>query len=117
MKMNLTCIRCPNGCLLEVVKDKNGNIKVSGNRCPLGAEYGKQEMTDPRRIVTTIKQTKTGTISLKTDIAIKKGTYFDVLKQIDETPVTKKYKIGDVFIKNVCGSHSNIVVTGIHEEK
>ena len=117
MKTNLICIRCPIGCCLTVTKQKSGKVKVEGNRCPRGEEYGKQEVTDPRRIVTTIKQTKKGTISLKTDVAIKKADYFKVLRQIDKTPVTKKYKIGDVFIKGVCGSHSNIVVTGVHEEK
>ncbi len=116
MKFNFTCIRCPIGCELVVEKNKNGSLKVLGNRCPRGEEYGKQEVTDPRRIVTTVKQTKFGTISIKTDVAVKKKNYFKVLKQINETAVTKKYKIGDVFIKNVCKTHSNIVVTGIHEE-
>lgn len=116
MKTNLTCIRCPIGCSLTVSKDRSGKIKVEGNRCPRGEEYGKQELTDPRRIVTTIKQTKNGTISLKTDIAVKKQKYFDVLNEIEKTPVTKNYKIGDIFITNVCKTHTNIVVTGVHKE-
>ncbi len=117
IEKRFTCIRCPIGCNLVVKKYADGKIVVSGNNCPRGEEYGKQELTEPRRTITTIKQTKFGTISLKTDIAVKKEQYFDILKEIEKKKVTKSYQIGDVFIKNVLGTKSNIVVTGVHEEK
>ena len=80
MTMNINCLRCPIGCSLVVTKDKNGKVNVSGNRCPRGEEYGKQELTEPRRTITTVKQTKFGTISLKTDVAVRKEQYYDILK-------------------------------------
>lgn len=116
IEKKFVCIRCPIGCHLTVKKYENGNIKVFGNSCPRGEEYGKQEMTEPRRTVTTIKPTSFGCISLKTDIAIRKEQYFDVLKQIDKKRVTKEYNIGDIFIKNILGTKTNIVVTGIHKD-
>ena len=116
-KIELTCIRCPIGCHLVVTKNNKGEISVVGNNCPRGEEYGKQEVTQPRRIITTIKSFKDGTISLKTDTAVKKELYFDVLKAINKQETKNSYKIGDVFIKNVLGTHSNIVVTGIHHEE
>ncbi len=117
IEKHFTCIRCPIGCNLTVKKYADGKIVVQGNSCPRGEEYGKQEVTEPRRTITTIKQTKTGTISLKTDVAVRKEQYFDILKEIEKKKVTKNYQIGDVFIKNVLNTHSNIVVTGVHEEK
>lgn len=117
IEKKFTCIRCPIGCSLTVKKYADGKVLVSGNSCARGEEYGKQELTEPRRTITTIKETKFGTLSLKTDVAVKKEQYFDVLKEIANKKVTKNYQIGDVFIKNVLGTKSNIVVTGVHEEK
>ncbi len=109
----MICIRCPNSCKLHVAK-KNGEYVVTGNLCPRGKEYGIQEVTDPRRTITTIKQIKNGTISVRTDIAIKKDLYFDVLEAIKDAPIKRSYKIGDVVIKNVCGTSTNIIVTGVN---
>ena len=117
IEKRFTCIRCPIGCSLVVKKYADGKIVVSGNSCSRGEEYGKQELLEPRRTITTIKQTKFGSISLKTDVAVKKEQYFDILKEIAQKKVAKQYEIGDIFIKNVLGTKSNIVVTGVHEEK
>ena len=111
--MDMICIRCPNSCKLHVVK-KNGKIEVFGNLCPKGAEYGIQESTDPKRTITSIKQINGGTISVRTDIAVKKGLYFDVLDAIKAAPIKKAYKIGDVVVKNVCNTKANIIVTGVN---
>ena len=113
--MELTCIRCPIGCHLVVTKNKDGTVTVTGNSCPRGAEYGKQEMLCPQRIITTIKKTATGTISVKTSTSVNKGIYFDVLQAIKDVPLKKSYKFGEVLIKNVCNSGADIVITGVHK--
>lgn len=111
--MEMVCIRCPNSCKLKVVK-KNGKFEVSGNICPKGTEYGIQEATDPRRTITSVKQIKNGTISVRTSVAVKKGIYFDVLQAIKDAPIKRNYKIGDIVVKNVCGSKADIIVTGVN---
>ena len=47
---NIICIVCPKGCRLTV--DEN-TLAVTGNGCPRGAEYGKNELTHPVRVVTS----------------------------------------------------------------
>ena len=42
---NIICIVCPKGCRLTV--DEN-TLAVTGNGCPRGAEYGKNELTHQR---------------------------------------------------------------------
>lgn len=111
--MEMICIRCPNSCKLKVVK-KDGKYQVFGNLCPRGTEYGIQEATDPRRTITSVKQIKNGTISVRTDVAVKKEIYFDVLEAIKNAPIKRSYKIGDIIVKNVCGTNSNIIVTGVN---
>ena len=47
------CICCPAGCHLEITRADDGTVQVSGNNCPRGDKYARQEMSDPRRTVTT----------------------------------------------------------------
>lgn len=48
----LICIVCPRGCHLTV-DEKNG-YKVTGNNCPKGEAYGKTELTNPTRTLTSV---------------------------------------------------------------
>ncbi|QQO09437.1 DUF1667 domain-containing protein [Breznakiella homolactica] len=49
---SLTCIVCPIGCSLSVEEREDGEIIVSGNRCPRGAVYAQEEIRSPKRVVT-----------------------------------------------------------------
>ncbi len=111
--MELVCIRCPIGCHLTVTK-KGKDVIVTGNLCPRGEEYGRQEMLKPLRTITTVKQIPEGTVSLKTSSPVDKKIYFDVLRAIKNTPLKEGLKPGDIFIENVLGSGSNLVITGVH---
>ena len=54
MTKELICIACPRGCALTVtINDATNIIEVSGNSCPKGAIYGKQEVLCPMRTLTT----------------------------------------------------------------
>ena len=52
METKYTCIVCPRSCDL-VVFEQDGEWKVKGNSCPRGAEYGLNEHTHPKRMITT----------------------------------------------------------------
>jgi CxxC motif-containing protein len=54
---NLTCISCPIGCSLTVEEGPPGEdglpvLNISGNRCPRGAAYAREEICSPKRVVT-----------------------------------------------------------------
>lgn len=113
MTRELTCICCPLGCPLTVEITDEG-IKVSGNTCPRGAQYGEKEVTNPTRVVTSSVHIDGGNyamLSVKTRTDIPKGKYFDVMKEILRTRVQAPYKIGDVVIKNVAGTGVDVVAT------
>ncbi len=56
--VELVCIACPIGCRLTVTSGSAGDVEVSGNRCPRGETYGKEEVLAPRRIVTATVPTR-----------------------------------------------------------
>ena len=110
----LICIGCPMGCQLTVNMEDADNITVTGNTCPRGEAYGKKEVTNPTRIVTSSVKINDGTIarvSVKTENDIPKGKIFDIMKEIREVTVTAPIHIGDVIIKNVADTGVDVIAT------
>ena len=68
---NLICICCPLGCPLTVTLENGEVVSVTGNTCPRGAAYGRREVTNPTRIVTSTALVSGGVlpvVSVKTAI-------------------------------------------------
>lgn len=57
-KCEIICICCPRGCHLQV--DPENDYNVTGNACPNGAAYGKEELTHPTRILTSTVRAEGG---------------------------------------------------------
>lgn len=110
--MKTICIMCPIGCELEITQ-KDQTIEVSGNLCPRGKQYGTDEATCPKRIVTSIvKCSKDLYCSVKTTCPVEKSKIEKVLHEIALIP-PKNYKFGEILIKNVAETGADIVVTGV----
>ena len=110
----LICIGCPMGCMMTANVNADGEITISGNTCIRGEIYGKKELTNPTRIVTSTVKVKNGTqpvVSVKTKTDIPKDKIFacmDAIKQVcTEAPV----HIGDVVIENVADTGVDVVAT------
>lgn len=110
----MICICCPMGCHLQVDDRDRNNITVEGNTCPRGAKYAKDEVTCPKRVVTSIVNVTGGEInmvSVKTSDAIPKEKMFDALKLLDNISVSAPVEIGQVIIKDIFGLGVDIVAT------
>lgn len=110
--MKLVCINCPRGCELEA-EVLDGEVKVSGQACPRGETYAKDELTNPTRMVTGLVKVA-GTrrpLPVKTRTAVPKGRISDVTNLLANTTVLPPKRIGDVIVENVCGTGIDIVAT------
>ena len=102
MKRTLTCIECPVGCQVTVETDDEKIISVTGNSCPRGKVYAEDEITCPRRIVTTTVRAKDGRmVPVKTNRAVKKDEVFAVMEKIKNMRITLPVKVGDVVYKEI----------------
>ncbi|MFL0247294.1 DUF1667 domain-containing protein [Candidatus Clostridium stratigraminis] len=113
-KKELTCIGCPLGCSLEVEVDNGQVVKVSGNSCNIGHEYGIKECMNPSRIVTTTVLVENGqdsVVSVKTENDIPKDKIFDCIKALKDIKVKAPINIGDVIVPNILNTGVNIVAT------
>lgn len=110
----MICICCPMGCRLTVDDSDVNNIKVSGNTCPRGEKYGKDEIICPKRMVTSVVRVEDGDVamvSVKTKEAIDKSKIFDALGALRGVTVKAPVKIGDVVLENVLGTGVDFIAT------
>ena len=108
---NITCIVCPMGCQLQVTKLDNG-YKVEGNTCKRGEKYGVEELTNPRRVITTTVRLNGSYLNLlpvKTQDSVPKGMMFEIMQELDKITVNAPINVGDVIIENILGTGVNIV--------
>ena len=109
--IELTCIVCPMGCPLRVEQDETGEVRaVSGNTCPRGAEYGKNEVLHPVRTLTSTVRTAGGKLlPVKTDRPIPKDKLFEAMARVNTLTVSLPVHIGDVLLADLFGA--NLVAT------
>ena len=108
------CIRCPLGCNISVEMEGEEIRSITGNTCPRGADYVTKELTDPRRIVTSLVKVQGGerpVVSVKTAADIPKDKIMNCIEELKNIEVSAPVHIGDVILQDVCGTGVNIVAT------
>lgn len=104
--MNLICIKCPRGCEINIDGEQ-----ITGNACPKGAEYAKEELTCPKRIVTYLAKCGDGVVPVKTTAEVPKSMIFDVVNEISKLNISNPH-IGDIVVANVLNLNCNVIITG-----
>jgi CxxC motif-containing protein len=111
--MEIICIACPNGCHLTAEQTAQGLV-IRGNTCPKGEEYGQQEATDPRRIVTAAVKTSSPDwpcVPVKSAQAVPKRLIPALLKTLYAMRVHLPVRRGTVLIENFEQTGISVVVT------
>lgn len=108
----LTCIACPIGCHLEI--DVEDDYKVTGNQCIKGEYFGKKELKNPTRTVTSTVKIQ-GAIyprmPVKTNEEVPKGKIFEIMDCLNNITLKSPVKVNQVIIQNVANTGANIVAT------
>ena len=105
------CISCPVGCMLSVEQTKS-EIKVSGNKCNKGKLYAVNEVTAPKRAISTTVKLIGGSkcvLPVKTNGAVAKELIFDIIRLCNSVEVNAPVKAGDIIIENALNTGINIV--------
>lgn len=115
MNKKMTCIKCPKGCSLMIEVDGNGQvIKVGGNKCPLGAEYAKQEVEAPMRVFTSTVLTEGLGLKMapvRTDQPIPKDQILKAMDEVKKLRIKKAIPAGEIIVKNFLGQKAALILT------
>jgi CxxC motif-containing protein len=128
MVKDLTCIVCPIGCSLSVEEGEKGSdgfplLTVTGNRCPRGAVYAREEIRAPKRVVTATCAIAEGSalvpgragfsgprrVPVKTSGPCPREKIDTLLKEIYKTRVRLPVKAGDKILPDWEGLGIDVV--------
>jgi CxxC motif-containing protein len=110
----IVCIACPIGCRLTVEGREGEEIRVSGNRCPKGETYGREEVLSPRRVLTAVVRTDSAPFpyaSVRTDKPLPRPLMTDLLSALLAREARLPVVRGAPLMKDFKGSGVNVVFT------
>jgi len=120
MRHELTCITCPLGCSLVAASEGEGALVVSGNRCPRGAAYAREELLSPKRTVTATCRSRAGgdsqaqtvrRIPCRTTAAFPRERVAELLVAIYAFETPLPVVRGQVLIRDALGLGIDVVAT------
>ena len=104
LERKMTCITCPTGCQLEVPRNADGELSITGAQCRRGEVYARNEILDPRRVLTTTVRIRNGSLPLlpvRTTEAVPKELLADAMRILAKVEVTAPVRTGDVILPNI----------------
>jgi len=116
--MELVCIVCPNGCLLQAEKTADG-VQVTGNKCKRGIAFAIEELTAPKRSLTSTVATRfpdMPVVPVRTDGDVPKEKLFELMIYLKMLRTERRYKAGEILSTNALGTGVNIIITCDMEE-
>ena len=113
-KRQMICLSCPIGCHLDVVAEDGGELKVSGNRCPKGLDYAREEYFSPKRVVTaTCRSTsaRMHRVPVRTTRPLAVELIDDLLAEIYSLELRPPIKAGEPVVRNFRDTGVDVVLS------
>ena len=114
MEKKLICVSCPVGCEISVKTEGDRVVEITGNRCPRGETYARQETIAPMRVLPTSVKVRNGEwplVSVKTDRPVPKHLIAEIMELVRALAVEAPVDIGQVIAEDLLGTDANLVAT------
>ncbi len=119
MKRELVCISCPVGCRLEAERNDDGSLTVTGNQCPKGEEWAREEINAPKRVVTTTVAVDAGgrgkndrsRVPVRTDKPLPVESIAPLLQKLHSMTVQAPVRLGDIILGDFEGTGVNVTAS------
>jgi CxxC motif-containing protein len=111
---DMVCIACPLGCRLTVTPAAGDEVTVSGNRCPKGEVYAREEILAPKRTVTAVVRTDSAAFPyapVRTDSPLPRALSDGLLETLAARVVRLPVRVGATLLEDVAGSGVKVVFT------
>lgn len=112
-EQEICCVVCPMGCEITV-REEGGVLNVSGQGCPRGEAYAKNEYTAPVRTLTTTVRAEgysAPVIPVRSSRPIPKERLMDCMEVLRRTRVTGPFTIGRCVVANILDTGADIILT------
>ncbi len=110
----VVCIACPVGCRLDVRPVAGREATVTGNRCPKGEAYGREELAAPKRTVTAVVRTDSvdfPCVPVRTDRPLPRERTRELLAELCRLRVSLPVTAASVLLQDWKGTGVTVRVT------
>ena len=110
----MNCIMCPIGCELTVNIEDGKVVSVTGNTCPRGPKSANDEVTAPKRMLTSTVAIEGGLMPLLPVVSatvLPKERVLDCAAYLRGVTVKAPIKTGDVVVKDILGLGVDIIAS------
>lgn len=110
----MNCIMCPMGCEMTVTVEDGKVTDVKGNTCPRGVKYANDEITAPKRMLTSTVRIEGGLLPLLPVVSasvLPKESILDCAAYLRGVTVKAPVKTGDVVVKDILGLGVDIIAS------
>lgn len=118
--VEMNCIVCPLGCLGKVTIEDETVKEADGFTCERGLKYAQEEITDPKRMLTTTVRIKGGVLSFLPVVSsrpIPKKLIMQTMRLLKDVTATAPIKEGAVICGDIFGLGIDIVASRDLSEK
>ena len=114
MKREIICLSCPTGCHIAVQAGDGDELDITGNQCPRGLEYAREEYLAPKRIVTATCRSTSGRmrrVPVRTTRPLPVAHVDDLLKELYALDLSPPMAPGDMIIRDFRGTDVDVVLS------
>jgi CxxC motif-containing protein len=94
--------------------DEANDYAVSGEGCKRGTAYGKTELQNPTRVLTStvpISGAVYRRCPVKTSAPVPKALIFKVMEEIGKVTLSSPVSQGQLILKKICGTDADLITT------
>lgn len=110
----MNCIMCPLGCEMTVTIEDGAVTSVTGNTCPRGPKYAHDEVTAPKRMLTSTVQVEGGLLPLLPVVSkstLPKESILDCAAALRQIKIAAPVAEGQIIVENILGLGVDIVAS------
>ena len=114
MTRTMICVLCPNSCEITAEVRDGRLVRCTGNRCPQGEDYARQELLAPMRNIATSVEVAGGDLplcSVRLTGPIPKERIFEAAAVIHRCRLTAPVRSGQVVLPDLLGLGVDVIAT------
>jgi CxxC motif-containing protein len=108
------CVTCPVGCSIQAEVEGESLIGIRGQACQRGEAFVREELTAPRRMLTTTVRVNGGRLPLvpvRSNVPVPKGLMFEIARALREVELQAPVADHQMVLENALGSGVNVVTS------
>lgn len=114
LRKQVTCIVCPLSCSGEVLIESGTAISITGFSCQRGENYANEEVTAPRRMLTTTVKVQGGELLLlpvRSEKPLPKEHIRRCARLLSQVVIKAPIAAREVICANILGLGTNIIAS------